>query len=223
MGALSEAPCLGKDVFFLNRTENYQLCLWHESDRILMEDFNSDNRKIETALSSIAAKQTSESSRLDAAIASARSSLAAEDSRLNRVKSEFVTIASGINGTLANMTRTYNVSGWGNYSIVCLDIATPSGYNYTVKCNGQSGAFWFSGSPEYDKGISYLHGGVKARLIFFPMRSPEASVSCIQLCTLPGFGFISGLSYSALRTIEIAPEGAVAFGSAIPVTITAIK
>ena len=55
------------------------------------------------------------------------------------------------------------------------------------------------------------------------MRSPDAYVSCIQICTLPGFGFISGLTYKDLRTIEIAPEGAVAFGSAIPVTITAIK
>ena len=207
----------------MNRTEHYQLCLWNESDRILMEDFNSDHRKIDAALSSIAAKQTSESSRLDAAIASARSSLAAEDSRLNRVKSEFVTIASNINGTLSNMTRTYNVSDWGSYSIVCVDIAAPSGYNYTLKCNGQSGAFWSGGSPEYGKGIVYFHGGVKTRLIFFPMRSPDAYVSCIQICTLPGFGFISGLTYKDLRTIEIAPEGAVAFGSAIPVTITAIK
>lgn len=214
---------LGKEGFFMNRTENYQLCLWHESDRILMEDFNNDNRKIETALSDLAAKQTSEGSRLDAAIAAARSSLSSEDARLNRVKSEFVTLASGINGTLSGMTRTYNVSGWSGYSIICVDIQAPSGYNYTVKCNGQSGAFWTGNGVEYGRGICYIHGGVRTRLIFFPMRDGNATVSCLQLCTMPGFGFISGINYSTLSTLAITPEDAVAFGSAIPVTITAIK
>lgn len=34
-------------------TENYQLNQWEESDRVLMEDFNADNQKIETALGTI--------------------------------------------------------------------------------------------------------------------------------------------------------------------------
>lgn len=138
-------------------------------------------------------------------------------------KMEFVTVASGMNGTLSGMTRTYNVGGWSAYSIVCVDIGAPSGYNYTVKCNGQSGAFWTGNGVEYGRGICYIHGGVRTRLIFFPMRDGNATVSCLQLCTMPGFGFISGLNYSSLSTLAIEPEGAVAFGSAIPVTITAIK
>ena len=207
----------------MNRTENYQLCLWNESDRILMEDFNGDHRKLEAALTELASGQTAESSRLDKAIASARASLAAEDARLNRVKTEFCTISSGMTGSLSNMTRSYSVSGWGDYSVVCVDITTPSGYNYTLKANGMGGTFWTAGGTEYGKGMCYLHGGVTARLLFFPMRDPAGIVSCCQLYTLPGFGFTGGLSYSQLRTIEIAPEGAVAFGSSITVKITAIR
>ena len=34
----------------MNQTANYQLSQWEASDRILMEDFNSDNSKIDAAL-----------------------------------------------------------------------------------------------------------------------------------------------------------------------------
>ena len=34
----------------MNKTANFQLTQWEKTDRILMEDFNSDNRKIDTAL-----------------------------------------------------------------------------------------------------------------------------------------------------------------------------
>ena len=39
-----------KGELLLNYTENYQLSQWEESDRVLMEDFNSDNQKIEEAI-----------------------------------------------------------------------------------------------------------------------------------------------------------------------------
>ena len=35
---------------FLNQTANYGLSQWEATDRILMEDFNKDNGKIDTAL-----------------------------------------------------------------------------------------------------------------------------------------------------------------------------
>lgn len=34
----------------MTKTEQYQLNQWEKSDRVLMEDFNSDNRKIDAAL-----------------------------------------------------------------------------------------------------------------------------------------------------------------------------
>ena len=37
----------------MNHTTNYQLNQWAKSDRVLMEDFNSDNQKIDAALGTI--------------------------------------------------------------------------------------------------------------------------------------------------------------------------
>ena len=38
---------------FLNQTANYGLSQWEATDRILMENFNSDNSKIDTALTGL--------------------------------------------------------------------------------------------------------------------------------------------------------------------------
>ena len=40
----------------MNKTANFQLTQWEKTDRILMEEFNSDNEKIDTALKSNADK-----------------------------------------------------------------------------------------------------------------------------------------------------------------------
>ena len=45
---------LRKRGIFLNTTANYQLSQWEGTDRILMEDFNSDNQKIDAALKATA-------------------------------------------------------------------------------------------------------------------------------------------------------------------------
>ena len=46
----------------MNKTANFQLTQWENTDRILMEEFNSDNEKIDTALKAsadgVAALQT---------------------------------------------------------------------------------------------------------------------------------------------------------------------
>ena len=44
----------------MERTENYQLCLWDPEDKVLRTDFNEDNEKIEQAL-----KKKAEQSALD--------------------------------------------------------------------------------------------------------------------------------------------------------------
>ena len=39
----------------MNKTPNYQLNQWAKSDRVLMDDFNADNLKIDSALNALAA------------------------------------------------------------------------------------------------------------------------------------------------------------------------
>lgn len=60
----------------MNRTENYKLCLWHESDRILMSDFNEDHQKIESALTALANRI--------AALESAAAAAASEENTVNQ-------------------------------------------------------------------------------------------------------------------------------------------
>lgn len=40
----------------MNKTKNYELNQWESTDRIMMEDFNADNAKIEQALADVAAQ-----------------------------------------------------------------------------------------------------------------------------------------------------------------------
>lgn len=46
----------------MNQTPNYQLNQWDKGDRILMEDFNADNAKTDTALQTLASSLASLSS-----------------------------------------------------------------------------------------------------------------------------------------------------------------
>ena len=67
-----------------NHTENYQLSQWERSDRILMEDFNADNAKIDAALKAGADARTTlagqvakkaEKSALDAEVSARKSAV----------------------------------------------------------------------------------------------------------------------------------------------------
>ena len=51
----------------MNKTANFQLTQWEKTDRILMEEFNSDNEKIDTALKSNADAITAETAAREAA------------------------------------------------------------------------------------------------------------------------------------------------------------
>lgn len=52
----------------MNKTQNYQLSQWEKSDRVLMEDFNADNAKIDGALKAEADARAAETAALRAAI-----------------------------------------------------------------------------------------------------------------------------------------------------------
>lgn len=41
----------------MNKTEKYQLNQWEKTDRIMMEDFNADNAKLEAALADLEEKK----------------------------------------------------------------------------------------------------------------------------------------------------------------------
>lgn len=47
----------------MDKTQKYQLSQWEKTDRIMMEDFNGDNAKVEAALAALAAADSRTSSR----------------------------------------------------------------------------------------------------------------------------------------------------------------
>lgn len=51
----------------MNKTANFQLTQWEKTDRILMEEFNSDNEKIDTALKANADAVAAETAAREAA------------------------------------------------------------------------------------------------------------------------------------------------------------
>lgn len=65
----------------MNQTANFQLSQWGKSDRILMEDFNSDNAKLEAALTTqrTALASKADSSALQGEINTRKTALAAEE------------------------------------------------------------------------------------------------------------------------------------------------
>lgn len=51
----------------MEHTANYQLSQWEKTDRIMMEDFNGDNAKVEAALAALAASGSGTAQALTAA------------------------------------------------------------------------------------------------------------------------------------------------------------
>ena len=51
----------------MKQTQNYQLNQWEKTDRIKMEDFNEDNRKIDAALGALAGTLADKPSRSEMA------------------------------------------------------------------------------------------------------------------------------------------------------------
>ena len=76
----------------MQHTTNYALTQWEPTDRILMQDFNSDNTKLEAALSALAEADNTEQQNRTAQNAAIRQEFAASNAsllqQLNQLKAE---------------------------------------------------------------------------------------------------------------------------------------
>ena len=95
----------------MKHTSNYQLSQWDKDDRIMMEDFNSDNAKIDAALSSAGSAVSSETPDRKAAIAA---ETAARKAAINTINA---TLAKKGNCTL--YTGTYTGDGTSGSAAKC--------------------------------------------------------------------------------------------------------
>ena len=117
----------------MNYTENYQLNQWEQSDRVLMEDFNADNAKLDAALKANADAVTELSNR----------------SRFTKLKEFTSTEASSF------LEIYLNDIDWAAWDKVHVDIQAPRGGSYyfyvadaesssghigSISCNSNSGS-----------------------------------------------------------------------------------
>ena len=86
----------------MNQTANFQLSQWGKSDRILMEDFNSDNAKLEAALTAqrTALASKADSSALQGEINTRKTALAAEEAARKKADTDEATARSRAISTL---------------------------------------------------------------------------------------------------------------------------
>jgi len=89
----------------MKKTQKYGLNQWEMTDRVLMKDFNADNAKLESALSSLASKDSSLSSAISAETRRATEALAAEAKRADDTMAAHVEDRLAV-VTLADVTVT---------------------------------------------------------------------------------------------------------------------
>lgn len=201
----------------MRKTEQYQLNQWDRSDRILMEDFNGDNARIDAALAALAALSASEIGRLDAALAAseqrsakalsdARTALQGDISRLETEKLHFEVLVE--KSVSAGGDSTLNLPVGGSLLSRCVlaavDIRTPGSGSCYLGINGSTGSYWAPGftAGTSNGGLAMLPGGRICRLLFFPMKRPATPVACIMAGGGLYLGY-SDLSYSSVSYLQL--------------------
>ena len=97
----------------MKQTGAYQLNQWELTDRIRMEDFNSDNAKVDAALSALSGRVDAKAEQSALNTLSGRVDAKAEQSALNTLSGRVDTINSVV-ATKADQTALTNLENWVN-------------------------------------------------------------------------------------------------------------
>lgn len=144
-------------------TGNYQLKQWESEDRILMEDFNADNAKVDQALKSQAEALAAETATREAAVTAL-----ANKSRFTKLKEINITSAT------TNIEISFSDVDWTKWDKVHLDCITTNSsqmigyFNSVASGNNKltfSGAYSVSG--RYHPRITFYPGQQANRSITF--------------------------------------------------------
>lgn len=158
------------------QTTKYNLSQWEKTDRILMEDFNSDNAKIDAALDRAAAKETALESRLDTLAADTKT-------RLLRTVTTSADAAE-VNVPLAGMD-------WNGWSAVHI-LVWPKLRNGTSTMVG------------YELGGSTVnYANAFAHLVLYPMYAASGKVSGLFLSDKNSGAFCCFSLYSQVTALNL--------------------
>lgn len=201
----------------MQKTEHYQLNQWDRTDRILMEDFNGDNARIDAALAALLALSTSESARLDAAVAAsekrsqdalsaARTALQGDIKRLDTGKLRFEVLLEKSLSASGSSSLNLPVSGsvLSQCVLAAVDVQVPSSGSCYLGINGSTGSHWTPSftSGTVSGGLAMLQAGRLSRLVFFPMKRAATPVTCIMAGGSLYLGY-STLTYSSISYLQL--------------------
>ena len=159
----------------LNYTENYQLPQWVESDRVLMDDFNAANAKVDQALFKLEQKSLF-------------------------VKLKEVTVSS----QTRDVTLDISGIDWGAYQYVLLDADLKGSGDCELRLNGST-EYWYmrlTDTAGSGKGIAYT--GIPHHLWarFFVGKDASNSAMCVSLGSY--FCYCAkGPAYQDITTIQL--------------------
>ena len=116
----------------MNKTTNYQLNQWVKSDRVLMEDFNADNAKIDAAIKAVDTKVNTKADK--SALTSLQSTVSAVSARAGS------DIILDHTFTEAAALFTADLSGvdWSKYSVIFSYVAPTSGGRFYTPFGGDT-------------------------------------------------------------------------------------
>ena len=146
----------------MNKTQNYKLNQWEKSDRVLMEDFNADNAKIDAAIHEA-------DSRLTAAVAAERSARVSAVQAARDACPLVVLRSVTLTGNTSNYALDLTGFDWEDYAevMICMLLKSADhGATVKVLLNGQSGIAYYasrsSGNQEYLNSMVLYPYGISA-------------------------------------------------------------
>ena len=177
----------------MEQTNNYGLNQWDQQDRILREDFNADNAKIEAALSTIPAPVCLRTTVTETTL----SRIDIDVSDIDWTRWKYVILEAKLSGS---GYATIQVNGSGNGC----NYQTPGNINF------QNNSLGLISLPR------------KAIVQFFPWKDAGRFISCLVFNDIFDIGF-SSKTYREMNQISFVPPSGKTFSSGCSVTVFGIE
>jgi len=139
-----------------NQTSNYKLNQWAAEDRIIREEFNSDNQKIETALTSIQATAAKVSSKADTS--TLNSKIATVNSQISTVEAKIPKIVTGTYTGNDSETRAISLG----FTPKAVHVSRNNGLTYNPNSSGTVwGGLALPGHPVQHEKLDVLYTAIE--------------------------------------------------------------
>lgn len=179
----------------VKRTSGYQLSQWESSDKVLMDDFNTDNRNLENALAGLEASKARQSdlTALQNTVAGKanQSELAALQNTVNQLTAALAAAQAAIPKIKAG---TYTGDGTANRFI---DVGFTPKAVLVTDCHGAT--YYYSGTRYIGQGGLAVTDG--------PANSYVGGVNTLEITT-NGFIVTSGTYYSGSLALPVSGNDA---------------